>query len=705
MLRLAALILLLGIVPVSLAGQDTAPADSATTTRVFTLGEIVVIGTREGGIAAAGASEIDERRIHVFGRATVDEAVNLAPGVVGGFFGNSRRNEPNIFVRGQDRWRVPFYMDGVRIYLPADNRIDFARFLTAHLSAIQIQKGYASVLDGPGAMGGAINIVTRKPTRPFESEVGLSFGGRSELEDWTGYLSAGARRERFYAQAGLTYSDRDSWSLSDDYAPAAGSLQGPGERLGSWTRDSNFNLKVGFTPNATDEYAVNLAHQEGEKSGLLDVYNNPPPIANSYWKWPRWDMRTVALLTNTRIGSASYLRAKIYSNSFGNTLYTYDDLTYTTQELARASRIFFDDRTIGGSLELGTNVSDSNSLKAAFHYRDDVHVENQQTRPTHPRLALTDPEQTQSQAIWALALENTYHASPSFDVIAGASYESYKVTRSEEYVAARGLFEYERGGASGISWQAAGLWRQSAARQLHASVSSRTRFPGLWELYSTRFGSATPNPNLGAERSTNFEIGWSEERSGGARVSADVFYSDLVDLIQSVPLEDGSVQPQNVGGGRFYGLELSADVPVSPTITMGGHYGFIDREIVDEVHRRQRRAAGLPELRMTDVPPHAGLLYSTWRPVQRLSVTSSIEYQSDRWTDVTAVNTEPEGAWPIPQIETGAHTLLDLLLDVSVRQNVTLSVGAKNLLDEYYELVWGLPQAGRSFYATMRMGL
>ena len=52
-------------------------------------------------------------------------------------------------------------LDGVRIYLPADNRLDFARFLTADIAAVQVQKGYASVLDGPGAMGGAINLVTR----------------------------------------------------------------------------------------------------------------------------------------------------------------------------------------------------------------------------------------------------------------------------------------------------------------------------------------------------------------------------------------------------------------------------------------------------------------------------------------------------------------------------------------------------------------
>ena len=41
-------------------------------------------------------------------------------------------------------------MDGVRIYLPYDNRLDFNRFLTPDLSEIQVEKGYVSVLNGPG---------------------------------------------------------------------------------------------------------------------------------------------------------------------------------------------------------------------------------------------------------------------------------------------------------------------------------------------------------------------------------------------------------------------------------------------------------------------------------------------------------------------------------------------------------------------------
>ena len=104
---------------------------------------------------------LTSEQIWTFDRKSLDQAVNIVPGVVSTFDANGRRNESDIFVRGFGRWQVPLMVDGVRIYLPADNRLDFSRFLTADIAEIQIQKGYASVLDGPGAMGGAINLVTR----------------------------------------------------------------------------------------------------------------------------------------------------------------------------------------------------------------------------------------------------------------------------------------------------------------------------------------------------------------------------------------------------------------------------------------------------------------------------------------------------------------------------------------------------------------
>jgi len=146
---------------------------------VYQLGEIYVVGSPQGGEAGIGGSTITREQTWTFEKKTLDEAVNLVPGVSSTLDSNGRRNESDIFVRGFGRWQVPLMIDGVRVYLPADNRLDFGRFLTNDIAEIQIQKGYVSVLDGPGGMGGAINLVTRKPVKPFEAE--LSSGATSRM--------------------------------------------------------------------------------------------------------------------------------------------------------------------------------------------------------------------------------------------------------------------------------------------------------------------------------------------------------------------------------------------------------------------------------------------------------------------------------------------------------------------------------------------
>jgi iron complex outermembrane receptor protein len=653
----------------------------------FTLGETVTVLGKDPGSPGIGGSEITREQLQKFDRTTLDQAVNLVPGVVSTQDVNGRRNEADIFVRGFGRQQVPLLVDGVRIYLPADNRLDFGRFLTADVAAIQIQKGYASVIDGPGGLGGTINLVTMKPTQALEAEAGVSTGGRS-VEGWNGFAIIGSKQRRYYVQGSISASDRDSWSLSGDYQPATNSLQPRGERVGSDTQDWRANVKFGVTPNATNEYVFNYTKQSGEKGAPLNIYNNPPVPGNSFWRWPYWDIQNTSVLTTTQLGKSSYLKAKAYYNTFENGLDAYDDITYTTQSANGRFRSPYDDHAYGTSIELGTTPAAANTLKGAFHYRTDVHREQQVSRPTHATLATTEPMQEQSQYTWSVALEDTFRVSPSVDVVAGLSYDKYKITKAEEFNTTLGLFQNPSGGSDAVNGQAAIVWRHARTGEWHASISDRSRFPVIFELYSTRFGTATPNPNLGPERATNVEFGWARAVSN-VRVSGAVFYSNVRDLIQTVVLPDTTTQTQNVGNGDFSGFELAVDVPVGRTVRAGGNYTFIHREITDALQ---------PNLRATGVPTNRAFMWATWQPIPPLRITPSLDLANDRWSDINPV---PAGAFPY--LKTGDYHLLDLDATYSLVRQLDVSVGFKNLLDDYYELAWGFPQQGRTFYVRTRV--
>ena len=676
-----------GTAPQSGSGTASQTADDRSI--VFHMGEIVVVGTPDGA-EGVGGSVLTRREVWTFDRNSLDQAVNIVPGVVSTFDSNGRRNESDIFVRGFGRWQVPLTMDGVRIYLPADNRLDFSRFLTSDIAAVQIQKGYASVLDGPGGMGGAINLVTRKPTKALEVEGTASLGGRSSNENWNGYAMIGTRQRKYYLQASANYADRDFWTLSSDYQPTGNSLQAAGRRQSSDTSDARVNVKGGFTPNDTDEYTVNFTKQWGEKGAPLNVYNNPPVPVNSYWRWPWWDVQNTSFLSRTQLSPSSYVKTKLYYNVFQNALDAFDDATYASQSLNNRFHSPYDDHAYGISVELGALQQSRNTLKAAAHYRADFHKEQQTSQPTNPNTRFEEPVQEQSQGTWSIALEDTVHVRDDVELVGGVSYDSYDIRKAEEFnTATRTPFEFPKGGSDAFNWQSALIWHYAPGSRVYASVSDRARFPMIFELYSSRFGTNTPNPDLGPERATNVELGWKGRVGRGVTLEGAVFYSDVRKLIQTIVLPDTTTQFQNVGNGEFYGVELAADVPVTSSFTVGGNYTKITRRVHDAL---------LPDLRPTGVPDHKGFLYAAWQPVRRLTITPSIDAAGDRWSDVN-----PAPAFPY--VRTGAYTLVNLSAEYAFDQAVSLVFGFKNLNDENYELAWGFPQPGRTFYVKTRIGL
>jgi iron complex outermembrane receptor protein len=119
------------ILPTLLASAAAMPAFAQEQPSSFALGQIVVTGQQPKGIEITSQT-LDAKAIDTFGRVTLDDAVALAPGVSAGNSGGSR-NERLIFVRGFNRFQVPLTIDGIRVYLPADNRLDFGRFLPTTL--------------------------------------------------------------------------------------------------------------------------------------------------------------------------------------------------------------------------------------------------------------------------------------------------------------------------------------------------------------------------------------------------------------------------------------------------------------------------------------------------------------------------------------------------------------------------------------------
>ncbi len=229
----------------------------------------------------------------------------------------------------------------------------------------------------PDGMGGEINLVTRKPAKPFEAEAQATLGlDRRRRLPWLQRLPDGrTRHDVWYAQGSYARNRQDHWDLPGGFVPTA--TENGGERDLSQTSDWRVNAKLGFTPNATDEYALSYTKQEGDK--LAPLSTTDPLSSQRFWTWPYWNIASVYFLSTTALGDRVTLKTRLYRNTFDNLLRSFDNRNENTQTLGKAFNSYYQDLAYGGSAELDGRVADIDTLSLAFHYRRDKHLEWQQS--------------------------------------------------------------------------------------------------------------------------------------------------------------------------------------------------------------------------------------------------------------------------------------------------------------------------------------
>lgn len=394
--------------------QQPAFVDSS---RVFSLGEVTVLGRR----SLDSINSAQSRRIEAFNRLDVARALNLLPGVTLSSVG--ARNETMVYVRGFDLRQVPVFIDGIPVYVPYDGYVDLGRFTTFDLAEVNVAKGFSSVAYGPNTLGGAINLVSRRPQQRLE------FGGRAGLMSGQGHrlnLNLGTNLGKFYLQGSASQLKQETFPLSKQFETRP--QEDGGDRENAARNDRKYSLKAGFTPNATDEYTVSYVNQRGTKG--------TPPYAGTdsrqnprFCQWPYWDNESWYLISRTALSASSYVKVRLFYDRFKNLLSAFDDNTYSTQKRGSSFNSYYNDDTRGGSIEYGNRLGDRHNLKASFHYKHDRHRENN----------LGEPVRTFIDQTLSVGVEDVYRLSSHLSLVPGVSYNSRRSLRAENYESATQL--------------------------------------------------------------------------------------------------------------------------------------------------------------------------------------------------------------------------------------------------------------------------
>jgi len=124
-------------------------------------------------------------------------------------------------LQGLDPAYVLVLVDGERVTGRAGDFTDISRFSLRDIERVEIVKGPAAALYGSDALGGVVNLITRRPTRPIEGAVRGMFGTLLE-GDVRGYV--GSKLGPLELRAGGGYRTRNPY----DWDPSDVAQSGPG---------------------------------------------------------------------------------------------------------------------------------------------------------------------------------------------------------------------------------------------------------------------------------------------------------------------------------------------------------------------------------------------------------------------------------------------------------------------------------------------
>ncbi|NPA36853.1 MAG: TonB-dependent receptor [Chlorobi bacterium] len=627
--------------------------------KTFRLGEVVVIKTRDEDYVSADDIEKNNSK-------NVATAIKILPSVV--FSRSGSRFESTVFIRGFDIRSVPVFIDGIPVYVPYDGNIDLGMLTTYNVSKIDVSKGYSSMMYGSNTAGGAINIISSKPGKnsDLKARAGVMSGNGYEAA-----ASIGSNFGKGYIQADFSVINRDYIPLSAKFDTV--SLQTDYALNNSFYSNIKTGFKAAFTPDNADEYSISYFYTHGTKGNPVYLGNDPDTRVR-YWQWPYWDKQSIYFISGTSIARNIILNTRIYYDMFKNKLSSFDDESYTTQEMRYAFNSFYDDYTLGGNAELSIETGDENTLKMSVHIKNDHHREHNDDSPCT----------NVADNTFSAGFEDVFMPGSGITIIPGISYDLRKSLIAETYDPFKdSIYTFPDNSNDALNAQIAFYYKFSDKMILDFNIASKSRFATMKDRYSFRIGKSIPNPELKSERTLNIELAGTFRISKVLKIRPEIYYSRLSNTIQPVSNVSGDLyQMQNTGNSVFSGTDISVNYTPVTELEFFTSYSYINRKNLSN-----------PDILFINVPDHKLFASAGYTFARRLSIYVSAEYLSER------VNTS-DGSRVAP-----AYGIANINMSYLLTKHVKIETGINNIFDKFYMIEEGYPEPGRNFYASLYLGL
>jgi len=551
------------------------------------LGEITVTTATktEKRIEGVSASVIvlNNKSIEKMGASTLGDVFAKTPGLVrqyGTFPSASSKSKSSISIRGMGATGTLFLIDGERLAGEVSNPYDLDRIPASEIERIEIVKGPMSTLYGADAVGGVINIITKKPTEAFQGSFGIKTGANTDGNGRNRNVDLNVRGKKGKASYSFFVNGMDSSPYtqkkqakvlvktktgavppSEHPHPATGSMKDVyntdvtyredakvfniGAKLGyelSETLQANFSL--GYMDEARDGVYIGRFHPSGIKVDTpqgkrpLPVYNVP---VNSHDDNTRRNISGDLQWTAT---DDLFLKLKIYNSYYEKrnttTMKYWKDFAFPNEEASAANGMNANVDITSYELSGNYAFNDAHLLTFGTEYREEKR--DATVFDSTPNMSRKEVDYK------SVYLQDEWEVSDTVNVIAGARYDAISNAENKP--------TFKLGAVKKIS-----EWFN-----LRANFAQGYRTPDIREMYINKQtpagliqGAEVLGYDLKPEFTNSFEIGASGKQ-GGFSYTVALFFNKIDDRIEMVP---GTLPKSytfvNVSEAETKGIELMFD--------------------------------------------------------------------------------------------------------------------------------------------------
>jgi vitamin B12 transporter len=631
------LLLLVLLIPAGmLAAQDLPPRD---------LDPVVITATKlETRAEQLGASVTvvpgdDVQRYHY---ETVEDVLRTVPGVevrrLGGYGKLS-----TISIRGANPNQVQVLVDGVRVKSPTTGQADLSDISPDLIERIEVIRGPQSTLYGADAIGGVVNIITKKGKGPFSASVE---GGAGNYDTYTG-------RGWF----GGTYSLLD-------YSGSISHLESNGQFKNDGSDKNAVNFRVGLSLPWDSSVAFSLRWVQNEIGLPVKFLNSPPfvlpnePVidSNNRQITETWVM---ALTGHTK--PFEWWEIDLRGGRYQSKM-TFVDLPDAAEECPFAPF---------GSCEFPGRF---NVQRWEAELLNHFHIGKWSTSSIGLEYRTEDGE-----AQGATPFDASSHTKAVF---------FQQIFRFWDRLFMSAGFRVEDNSVYGTHWTERGslsyVIREWGTR-IHGGAGSGFRAPTFNDLFFPGFS----DPTLQPETSFSWEVGIDQKLwKDRIRLGLTYFNNKFENLISFTFITTPPfVRGVNIGKARAEGFEFTSAVDILDNLTAWLNYTYTESENL-QTHRLLARE---PRDRL-----NLGL---NWRPIPRLELFGDVQWVSKQFEPIAG------GAyvWNSGYTVVNAGATYRLFQRHAFIQGVDLWTRIQNLTNDDYSEVRGFPALGINALAGVRV--